>query len=152
MLYKWRNPNGGGRMTEFFKNAERAEIFRDIISIIIDIKHMNALTPARLVEQIGEIQRMERGKLSVMRRGPDHTHFKLQAWENGKNYSRHVSEDQAPAVREAIDGYHKFQELTGRYAQQVIEKTRAELAAGSKKKKYRPRRKSSWPKSRKSSS
>jgi len=113
---------------------------------------MHTLTPAQLVEQITQIQRMERGKLSVMRQGPDRTHFKLQVWENGKNYSRHVSEDQAPAVRAAIDGYHKFQDLTGRYAQQVIDQTRAELAAGSKKEKYRPRHKSSWPKTRKSSS
>ena len=113
---------------------------------------VNALSPAQLVEQIAQIQRMERGKLSVMRQGPDRTHFKLQVWENGNNYSRHVSEDQAAAVQEAIDGYHRFQNLTERYAQQVIDKTRAELAAGSKKKKYRLRRKSSWPKTRKSSS
>ena len=114
---------------------------------------MNApLNPQHLLNQITQIQRMERGKLSVMRQGPDRTHFKLQVWENGKNYSRHVSEDQAPAVQQAIEGYHQFEDLTGRYAQQVIDKTRAELAAGSKKKKYRLRRRSSWPKSRKSNS
>lgn len=87
-----------------------------------------------------------------MREGPEGTHFKLQAWENGKNVSRHVSSDQAPAVQEAIDGYRQFQALTEQYAQQVIEKTRAELAGNSKKKKYRLRRKSSSPKIRKSSS
>ncbi len=87
-----------------------------------------------------------------MREGPDGTHFKLQTWEEGKNVSRHVSSDQAPLVQEAIDGYHKFQELIDQYAQQVIDETRAQLAGDSKKKKYRLGRKSSWPKTRKSSS
>jgi hypothetical protein len=108
--------------------------------------------PNQWLQQIVQIQRMERGKLSVMREGPEGTHFKLQAWENGKNVSRHVSSDQAPSVQEAIDGYHQFQALTEQYAQQVIEKTRSELAGSSKKKKYRLRRKSSFPKTRKSSS
>jgi len=95
---------------------------------------------------------MERGKLSVMREGPEGTYYKHQAWENGKNLSRYVANDQASAVQQAIDGYHKFQELTEQYAQQVIDNTRAELATDSKKKKYRRRSKSSWPKTRKSSS
>ena len=96
---------------------------------------------------------MERGKLSVMHQGPEGAHYKLQAWENAKNVSRHVSSDQAPAVQQAIDGYHKFQELTEQYAQQLIDKTRAELAANSKKKKYHLHRsKSSLPKIRKSGS
>ena len=113
---------------------------------------MNTAKPAPLFEQIAQIQRMERGKLSVMREGPEGTYYKHQAWENGKNLSRYVSSDQAPAVQQAIDGYHKFQELTGQYAQQVIAKTRAELAANSKKKNYCLRSKSSWPRTRKSSS
>jgi hypothetical protein len=113
---------------------------------------MHTPKPTQLLQQITQIQRMERGKLSVMREGPEGTHFKLQVWENGKNISRHVSNDEAPAVQEAIAGYHKFEDLTQHYAQQVIDKTRAELAARSKKKKYNLCRKSSWPKTRKSSS
>jgi hypothetical protein len=119
---------------------------------VIDITQVNTANPSQLLQQIAHIQRMERGKLTVMRQGPDGTHYKLQAWENGKNFSRHISSDQAAAVQQAIDGYHEFQELTEQYAQHVIEKTRAELAAHSKKKKYRLRLKSSWPKTRKSSS
>ena len=113
---------------------------------------MKPSNPTQLFEQIAQIQRMERGKLSVMCEGPDCTHFKLQVWENGKNVSRHVSSDQAPVVQEAIDGYHKFKELTEQYAQQVIDQTRAELAASSKKRKPHTRRRSSWPKTRNSSS
>lgn len=113
---------------------------------------MNANNPARFVQQIAQIQRMERGKLSVMREGAEGTHYKLQAWENGKNVSRYIPGAQAAAVQEAIEGYHKFQALTEQYAQQVIANTRAELADGSKKKPYRPRQKSSSPRIRKSSS
>lgn len=111
---------------------------------------MNSPLPTDLLEQAAQIQRMERGKLSVMREGPNGTHFKLQSWENGKNFSRHVGSQEAPVVQEAIEGYHKFQELTQQYAQQVIDQTRAELAAHSKKKKYRSARGSCSPRTRKS--
>jgi hypothetical protein len=112
---------------------------------------MNPTKPAQLFEQIAQIQRMERGKLTVMREGPDGPYYKHQAWEDGKNLSRYVSRDQAADVQEAIEGYHRFQKLTEQYAQAIIVQTRAELAAHSKKKRYRLRRKSSWPKTRKSS-
>ena len=101
-------------------------------------------------QQVAQIKRMERGKLTVMSQGPEGPHYKLQAWENGKNSSRHVSRDQADAVQDALDGYGKFQDLTQQYAQTVIDQTRAELAAHAKKKIYHLRRKSSWPKTRKS--
>jgi len=95
---------------------------------------------------------MERGKLTIMREGPEGPYYKHQAWENGQNLSRYVSRDQVAAVQDAIEGYQKFQELTEQYAQAVIDKTRAELATNSKKKTYHLRRKSSWPKTKKSSS
>jgi len=111
---------------------------------------MNSTQTAQLFEQIAHIKRMERGKLTVMREGPEGPYYKLQAWEKGKNVSRYVSRDEAPAVREALEGYHRFQQLTEQYAQAIIDQTRSELAARSKKKTYHLRRKSSWPKTRKS--
>lgn len=108
------------------------------------------MNTSQFIQQITPIKRMERGKLTIMSQGPEGPHYKLQAWENGKNVSRHVSRDQADAVQEALAGYHQFQDLTAQYAQSVIEQTRAELAAHSKKKIYHRRRKSSWPKTRKS--
>ncbi len=53
-------------------------------------------------------------------------------------------------IRDAIQGYQRFQALAQQYAQLVVEKTRAEREAGSKKKTRRQN--SSWPKTRKSSS
>ena len=111
---------------------------------------MNSPQSTQLFQQIAQIKRMERGKLTLMSKGPQGPHYKLQAWENGKNVSRYVSRDQANAVNEALDGYRKFQDVTQQYAQNVIEQTRAELAAASKKKTYNLRRKSSWLKTRRS--
>jgi hypothetical protein len=118
----------------------------------IDSARVNTPDLTHLLQQIAQIQRMERGTLSLMRPGTQSTSYKFQVWENGKNVSRLVSADEAPALQEAIEGYRKFQALTQQYAKQMINKTRTELAAKSKKKRVNPRRKSSWPKTRKSSS
>ncbi len=70
---------------------------------------MNSPQSIQLFQQMAKIKRMEGGKLTLMSHGPEGPHYKLQAWENGKNVSRHVSRDQADAVQEALDGYRKFQ-------------------------------------------
>ena len=108
------------------------------------------LAPQELLQQIAQIQSMERGKLCVMREGPSGPYYHLQSWEEGRNFNRYVPRDQVPAVRQALASYQQFQQLTEQYAQQVIEKTRAELAGAKKKNRSRP--KSSWPKTRKSGS
>ena len=108
--------------------------------------------PAQLLGQIGQINRMERGKLSVIREGPQGPYYKLQSWEDGKNNSRYISHEQADAVQEAIKGFQQFKELTDQYAEQVIARTRAELNADLKKNGRKYRRRSSWLRIRKSSS
>jgi len=117
---------------------------------------MNApITPQSLIERILQIPRMEHGSLCAIGKGPNGPHFNLNSWENDKNCCRYVPQDKVPAVRQAIEGYHQYQQLTQQYAQQVIEKTRAELAIGVKKKPRRrnkPRPKSPWPRKPKSSS
>ena len=115
------------------------------------------LTPRSLIEQILQIQRMEHGSLSVMRQGPNGPYYSLNSWENGKNCCRYLPQDKVPEVKQAIEGYHQYQQLTQQYAQQIIEQTRAQLNIGIKKKKTQPspeksRPQSGSPKSRKSSS
>lgn len=78
---------------------------------------------------------MERGKLSIMRESPSGPFYKIQACEDKKNVTRYVPRDQVPAMEEAIAGYQLFTALTEEYANQIIDKTRAEIAAHSKKKK-----------------
>ena len=115
------------------------------------IRVKTPLTPQELLNQIVQIQHMERGKLCVLRQGPEGPYYNCQSREAGKNFARYVPRDLVPAYQEAIAGYERFQQLTEQYAQQVIEKTRAELAA-SKKKKNRFQPHSSWPKTKRSSS
>jgi hypothetical protein len=116
---------------------------------------MNApLTPQVLIEQILQIQHMEHGSLSIIRQGPNGPYYSLNSWEDGKNRCRYLPQDKVPEVQQAIEGYHKYQQLTEQYAQQMVEQTRAQLNIGVKKK-PRPhpansRPKSGSPKTRKS--
>jgi hypothetical protein len=103
-----------------------------------------------LLQQMAQIQSMERGKLSVIKESASGAFYKLQAREKGQNRTRYVPREQVPAVQEAIDGYKQFQALTEQYAEEVIAQTRAAISAGAKKKPS-PRRSAS-PRSRKSSS
>jgi hypothetical protein len=107
-------------------------------------------SPQSVLNDIAQIQHMERGTLSVIRQGPDGPYYNHQCDEEGRNVSRYVPSSQVSQVKEAIESYHRFQELAQQYAQLVVEKTRAEREAGSKKKTRRQN--SSWPKTRKSSS
>jgi hypothetical protein len=121
----------------------------------IYIQLMNQpLTPQSLIEQILQIQQMEHGSLSAVGHGPNGPYYNLNSWENDKNRCRYVPHDKVPAVQQAIEGYHKYQQLTQEYARQIIDKTRAELDIGVKKKrrsKKKSRLKSSWPRKPKSS-
>lgn len=62
-------------------------------------------TPESLLQQIAQIQHMERGKPCVLRQGPQGPYYNHQTWENGKNVSRYVPQDQVPALQQAIAGY-----------------------------------------------
>ena len=113
------------------------------------------LTPQTFIERILQIQRLEHGSLSLMRQGPNGPYYSLNSWENGQNCCRYLPQDKVPEVQQAIAGYHQYQQLTQRYAQQIIEQTRAQLNIGVKKKPQpHPRNcrpKSASPKTRKSS-
>jgi hypothetical protein len=103
------------------------------------------IPPQSLLEQMAQIPQLERGKLCVVRQGPDGPYYNHQTWENGKNVSRYVPRDQVQMVQNAINAYHSYQELSEQYVQRMIEKTRAEI--GGVKKKTRPN--SSSPSKRK---
>ena len=113
-----------------------------------------SLTPQSLIEQILQIKQMEHGSISIVRQGPNGPYCNLNSWENGGNCCRYLPADKVPAVQQAIEGYHKYHELTDQYAKQIVEQTRAELGIGVKKKPRRspnrPRPNSSPPKKPKS--
>jgi|SRR5665213_2438937 len=107
-------------------------------------------TPQSVLVAIAQIQRMERGTLSVIRQGPEGPYYNHQCHEEGRNVTRYVPSSQAAELKAAIDGHHQFQELVREYAQLMVEKTRAERSAGLKKKDRHPN--SSSPRTGKSSS
>ena len=107
------------------------------------------LTPESLLQQIAQIHHLERGTVSILRQGPQGPYYNHQCYENGRNVSRYVPPEQVPELQAAIDGYHQVQELMAQYVQLMVERTRAERAAGAKKKGL-PRPESSLPKTRKS--
>lgn len=74
-----------------------------------------------LLAAMGQIERMERGRLCRMGSKPYHN---LQHWEHGRNRVRYVPAGQVASVREAIDGYARFMEMAQRYADAVVERTR----------------------------
>jgi hypothetical protein len=93
----------------------------------------NKITPQELLQQMAQIQQMERGKLCVIRQGPEGPYYSHQTWENGKNTSRYVPRPEVEAVEQAIAGHQKFATLTDQYVQLMVEKTRQERAVGVKK-------------------
>lgn len=109
---------------------------------------MNQITPTQILQQIAQIQYMEPGKLCVIGQGPNGPYYNLQCREKGKTLSLYVPTDQIPLVTQNTANYRQFQALVAQYAQLIVHRTRAERAAGAKKK--TPRRSSSWPKTRKS--
>lgn len=84
-----------------------------------------------LLEQMGEIDTMHRGRLSeeyreryengqTVRRGP---YYKSQERTNGRNQSRRVKADEVEALRKGIDGMDKFKELAADYIDTTVELT-----------------------------
>lgn len=88
-----------------------------------------------ILQQAAQIPRLERGKLSILREGPDGPYYNHQSRQGGKNVSRYIPREQVPAVQEAIDGYAKFTGLIDQYVDELVDQTRKEIAADSKKNK-----------------
>ncbi len=107
-------------------------------------------TPESILHAIAQIPRLERGTISVIRQGPEGPYYNHQCYENGRNVSRYVPWEQVTEIKEAIEGYHRLQQLVQHYVQTMVEKTRAEREASVKKKTPRPS--SCWPKTKKSNS
>lgn len=107
------------------------------------------LTRESILQAIAQIQRLDRGTVSVIRQGPQGPYYNHQCYEKGRNVSRYVPTQQVADLQEAIADHRRFQKLVEQYVQLVVARTRAERTAGVKKKTPRPI--SSWPKTKKSS-
>ncbi|MGD0538985.1 MAG: DUF6788 family protein [Verrucomicrobiota bacterium] len=107
-------------------------------------------TPESILRELAQIQHLDRGTVSVIRQGPSGPYYNHQCYEQGRNVSRYVPAEQVAELQAALAGHQRFQQLVQQYVQLMVEKTRAERQAGSKKKTPPPT--SSWPKTRKSTS
>jgi hypothetical protein len=105
-------------------------------------------TPESILQALAQIQRLDRGSVSVLRHGPNGPYYNHQCYEDGRNVSRYVPAEQVAELQAAIADYQRFHQLVQQYVELRVQQTRAERAAGSKKK--TPARTSSWPKTRKS--
>jgi len=108
--------------------------------------------PQALLQQAAQLAHLERGKLSIIREGPNRPFYNHQCRQEGKNMTRYVPRDQVPALQKAIDGYAQFRKLIEQYVDAVVQATRAEIAAGSKKNFRQSPPNSSSPRKRKSGS
>src|SRR2546430_10562280 len=96
------------------------------MSITYILISMNAKpTPQSILQDLAQIQRMDRGTLSVIRQGPDGPYYNHQCYENRRNVSRYVPREQSADLQQAIQGYHRFQQLAGQQVQLSAERTRA---------------------------
>ena len=92
-----------------------------------------------------QIQRMEPGKLCVMRQG---AYYNLQCRQDGKVITRYVPREQVQAVAQNTANYTRFAQLVEQYTRLIAEQSRVEREEGFKKKTRR--RPSSWPKTKRS--
>ncbi len=72
---------------------------------------INTTTPQSILSELAQIQRLDRGPLSVIRQGPQGHYCNHQCYENGWNVSHYVPGEQVTELKEAIAAYHRFQEL-----------------------------------------
>lgn len=86
-----------------------------------------------LCSELASIQRMERGKLSIIRQGPTRPYFNLQRTENGKNITEYIPGSQLEQVKANISSYANFENLVKNYADKIVEKSRKERKGDCKK-------------------
>lgn len=95
----------------------------------------------QILKKMAQIDRMEKGRLTeeyrerhkdgdMVRLGP---YYKHQRWEDGHNVSRRIPTGKVEPLRNAVNGYHEFEELAKEYADITISMTRQASTDGAKK-------------------
>lgn len=95
--------------------------------ILVEMAQINTMEKGRLTEEYRDSYKD--GK--PVKLGP---YYKHQRWEDGKNVSRRVPAALADELRQAVDGYHRFNALAEEYAELTVEATRAASGDQGKKK------------------
>ena len=103
----------------------------------------------QLLQQMAQLDTMEYGSLKAEYRPPEPgqsaeplgPYFKHQVWQEGRNLSRRVPAEQAPALGAAIAHRQTFEELAADYIGLTVEHTRQGDAKKNSKSKLRLKRK-----------
>lgn len=112
---------------------------------------MNALAHKRqqILQQMEQIDCMEQGSLQSETRPsardahqPQGPYFKHQIWEQGRNVTRRIPAQKAPALAKAIEGRKEFEKLAGQFVEATVAMTRVGASANSKKNGTKSRRRS----------
>ncbi len=82
---------------------------------------------------------MERGKLTEVyreiKRGPDTVrlgpYYKLQAWENGKNRTRHIPSAEVEELKKNLANHDEFTRLVSSLEENIVSNTRKSRASDS---------------------
>jgi hypothetical protein len=107
-------------------------------------------TAQSILQEIAQIQHLDRGTVSILRQGPEGPYYNHQCYENGRNVSRYIPSQQVPELKESIANFRRFEQLIEQYIEILVQNTRVQRQAGLKKK--IPLLNSSLPKTRKSNS
>ena len=100
-------------------------------------------TPESILAQIASIKRMEAGKLSVIRQGPEGPYYNLQHRENGRNHTEYIPKTQLPQAQAHVEAYQQFNHLMHQYVSAISQVSRQERKGADNKK--RPSRTSQSP-------
>jgi len=99
---------------------------------------MNPKTTESILHEISNIQRMEKGTLSVIRQTANGPAYNFQRWDEGRNRSEYIPADQVSEVAQNLQAYTRFESLVAEYLQSISARSRQERLAGVKKKRQSP--------------
>jgi hypothetical protein len=93
----------------------------------------------QILQQMARLDVMEEGSLKSEFRpspggGQAGPYYKYQVWKDGRNVSRRVPAQEAPALEQAIANRQKFEQLAQQFAQVTVQHTRQALGLEAQKK------------------
>jgi len=91
-------------------------------------------TRQQVLEDIAEIERMERGSITPAETRTGNQFYTHSVWENGKSTSRHVSKTGLAELQKLVAEHKKFKALVQEYEEVVVQQTRRQYDAKYRKK------------------
>src|SRR2546423_14980373 len=85
---------------------------------------MNAKpTPESILQDIAQIQRLDRGTVSVIRQGPEGAYYNHQCYENGRDVFPYGPRVKVRPPKDGITSYQRVRQLVDQYVGIIEGKT-----------------------------